>query len=200
MGRYGGKYWSVGFGDFSRFGATDAQYRYLKSLFKRDFRGEGLTQAEASDKIEEGLELRSKDRSELSDIADQMFSLFMKRAIEAANAAGDKWLAEHPEAEFVVSTPDGLVEVHGPIGKATITAPKKGSALAKWMNEHGLNDRRDPKTLAFHYKHQERLEGELQLVCCIAALEVLMEARTEIGDIRVVYRCDDEDFRFKAAA
>jgi hypothetical protein len=200
MARRGGKYWSVGFGDFSRFGATDAQYRYLKSLFKKDFRGEGLTQAQASDMIEDGLELRSKDRSELSTIADQMFSLYMKRAIEAANLAGDKWLAEHPEPEFVISTSNGLMEVHGSIGKASITAPKRGSALAKWMSEHGLNDRRDPKTLAFHYKHQERMEGELQLVCCIAALDVLMEARTEIGDIRVIYRCDDEQYRFKAAA
>lgn len=200
MARQGGKYWNLGSGDWSRFGATDAQYRYLKSLFKRDFRGEGLTQARASELIEEGLELRSKDRSELSTIADQMFSLYMKRAIEAANAAGDEWLAAHPEPEFVISTPHGLREVHGPIGKASITAPKKGSALAKWMFEHGLNDRREPKTLSFHYKHQERLEGELQLVCCIAALEVLMEARTEIGDIRVVYRCEDEDYRLPKAA
>ena len=129
-----------------------------------------------------------------------MFSLYMKRAIEAANAAGDKWLAEHPEVEFVVSTPEGLTEVRGPIGRASITAPKKGSGLAKWMHEHGLNDRRDPKTLTFHYKYQERLEGELQLACCIAALEKLMEARTEIGDIRVIYRCDDQDFRLSAAA
>ncbi|MDW9478790.1 hypothetical protein GOB57_08735 [Sinorhizobium meliloti] len=200
MGRYGGKYWSVGLGDRSRLGATDAQLRYLKSLFKRDFRGEGLTQGQASDLIEQGLEQRAKDRSELPDIVDQMFSLYMKRAIEAANAAGDKWLAEHPEVEFVVSTPEGLAEVRGPIGRAFITAPKKGSGLAKWMSEHGLNDRRDPKALAFHYKYQQRLEGELQLACCIAALEVLMEARTEIGDIRVNYRCDDENFRLAAAA
>lgn len=199
MGRYGGKYWNLGMQDTSLLGASDQQLRFLRSLYGRDFRGEGLTQGRASELIEEGLELRSKDRSGLSDIADQMFTQYMKRAIEAANAAGDKWLAKHPEALFVVKTHEGLTEVHGAIGHAFITAPKKGSGLAKWLAEHSFNDRRSPKVLPFQYKHQDRLEGELQLACCIAALRVFNEAKTEIGDIRVVYRCDDEDFKLEAA-
>jgi hypothetical protein len=200
MARYGGRNWNVGFADRSQDGVSDAQLRLLRSLYGKDFRGLGYTKGQASALIQEGYHLRSINRSGLPDIADQMFSMYMRRAIEAANEAGDVWLAEHQKVQFVVSTPQGMVEVHGPIGEASITAPKRGSGLAKWINEHGLNDRRNIKHLAVHHKYQDRLEGELQLACAIAALRVFEEAKTEVGDIRVIYRCDNADFQIPVAA
>jgi hypothetical protein len=196
----GGKNWNLGFSDRSQDGVSDAQLRLLRSLWGKDFRGEGLTKGRASDLIEEGYHNRAINKSGLTDLADQMFSMYMRRAIEAANEAGDWWVAGHPKAEFHVSTPNGPVGVHGPIGHAHITAPKKGSGLAKWINEHGFNDRRNLKQLALHHRYQDRLEGELQLVCAIAALKVFEEAKTEIGGIRVIFRCESEDYNLPAAA
>nr|WP_250807970.1 hypothetical protein [Neorhizobium tomejilense] len=193
-----GKYWNVGMYDRSENGATDSQLRYLKSIYGRDMRGMGLTQGKASDLIEKGLAERADAKSGLTSIADQMFTNYMKRAISAANAAGEAWLAEHKDIQFAVSTPEGLVAVHGPIGYAYITAPKRGSKLAKWLSEHGFNDRRNTKVLSLHHRFTERLEGELQLKCCIAALKVFREALSDIGDIRIVYHCDDENFQLAA--
>ena len=195
---YGGKLWNVGLADRSKLGATDSQLRYLQSIYGRDFRGMGLTQGEAGDKIDEGLAERAARGSSLTDIADQMFTLYMKRAIDAANAAGEAWLKKHREPQFVVMTQDGLMAVHAPIGHAHITAPKRGSGLAKWLEEHGFNDRRNPKVLSLHHRYTERLEGDLLLKCAIAGLTVLREAKTEIGDIRIVYHCDDENFKLAA--
>lgn len=196
----GGRHWNVGFSDWTRDGVSDAQLRMLRSLYGKDFSGEGLTKGRASDLIDEGFRNRSNDKSGLTDIADQMFSMYMRRAIEAANEAGDWWVAGHPKVEFVVSTPKGPVGVHGAIGTAYITAPKKGSGLAKWIAEHGFNDRRNLKQLALHHRYQDRLEGELQLVCAIAALKVFEEAKTEVGGIRVVFRCESQDYQLPEAA
>lgn len=184
--------------DRDQFGATDDQLRYLRSIWGRDFRGEGLTQRQASDKIDEGLAQRAMANSSLTGLADKMFTMYMKRAIDAANTAGEAWLKKNPEPQFVVITADGPVAVHGPVGHAHITAPKRGSGLAKWLEEHGFNDRRNPKELSLQHRFKERLEGELLLQCAIAALEVLREAQSENGDIRIVYRCDDEDFKLAA--
>lgn len=194
-----GKYWNLGLYDRSQLGASDSQLRYLQSLYGRSFRGHGLTAAEASRLIEEGLEKRGASRSGLSTVADQIFTHMMKRAIEEANAAGDAWLAKHPDPKFIVNTAEGPVAVHGKIGYAYITAPKRGSGLAKWLEEHGFNDRRNQKVLSIHHRHAERLEGELLLECAIAALRVLMGAQAEIGEIRVLYRCEEEGFRRAAA-
>jgi hypothetical protein len=193
-----GRYWNVGMYDRSLLAATDSQLRYLQSIYGKDMRGRGLTMEKASELISEGLAARAESRSGLTDIADQMFTNYMKRAINAANAAGDGWIAANPEVQFVISTPEGLVGVHGPIGHAYITAPKSSSKLARWLKEHEFNDRRNMKALVVHHRYTERLEGDLQLRCCIAALNVLREAQSEIGDIRIVYHCDDENFSLAA--
>jgi hypothetical protein len=180
----GGKNWNLGFSDRSQDGVSDAQLRLLRSLWGKDFRGEGLTKGRASDLIEEGYHNRAINKSGLTDIAE----------------AGDWWVAGHPNVEFVVATPKGPIGLHGAIGNAYITAPKKGSGLAKWIAEHGFNDRRNLKQLALHHRYQDRLEGELQLVCAIAALKVFEEAKTEIGGIRVVFRCESQDYKLPEAA
>jgi hypothetical protein len=194
----GGRYWNLGLADTSQLGATDSQYRKLKSLYKKDYRGSGLTREKASELIEKGLEEKALEKTGLSSMADQLFTHLMKRAIEAANEAGDAWLAEHPEPLFVVSTPEGLLGVHDTVGHAVITAPKKGSGLAKWLIEHEFDDRRNSRIMPLDHKHVDRLEGGLHLAACIAALDVLREAETEIGDIRIIFHCDQEDFKLAA--
>lgn len=196
---YRGKYWNLGLQDPSRLAATDRQLLYLRALYGRDHRGMGLTRQQASDLIDQGLEKRSSEREGLTDIADQLFSHMMKRAVEAANAAGEKWLKENPEALFVLNTADGYVGVHGEIGSAYITAPKKGSGLDKWLRKHRFSDRRAPKALPLEHRFAGRYEGRLQLACCVAALDVFRRAGGETGDIRVVYLADREDANASAA-
>jgi hypothetical protein len=135
-------------------------------LYGRDHRGDGLTVAAASDLISKGMKQKEESRKGLSSIADQMFSRFMAKAIDAANAAGEEWLWKNSKPLFKVTTSDGPVSVHGFVGRAYITAPKKGSGLAKWLEEHGYDDRRSSKELVIHHRFVERLEAELHLVCC----------------------------------
>ena len=191
----GGRYWNVGFSDRSKAGATDRQLRYLRSLYARDFRGEGLTQGKAAEMIEEGLELRSKERNGISDIADQLFTHLIKRATEAANEAGKLWLLKNPRPKFTIKSLDQHIPVHGIVGIAYITAPKKGSGLANWMNKHGFNDLRNKKELVIHHRYTEKMEAELHLACCDAALSVLRESTSETGDLRIIFKCDREDFK-----
>lgn len=192
-----GRHWNVGLQDRSQLSATDKQLRMLRSLYKKDFRGEGLTVGRASDLIDEGMKARAEDKSGLSSIEDQLFSHYLNKATEAANKAGDAWLAAHPEPEFVIHTADGYLGVHGIVGHVYITAPKKGSGLAKWMREHGFDDRRDTKAMLFQHKFADRPEVELQMACCVAALDVL-RVLPEYGDMRVIVHADRQDFKFAA--
>jgi hypothetical protein len=200
--RYGssGKLWNVGMYDTSRLSATDSQFRYLLALYGRDFRGEGLTVGDASQRIEEGQRLREISRDGNPDMADQLFTNIVRRMTNAANEAGRKWLEANPEPDFEINF-DGLrIGVHGMIGAAYLTSPKKGSALYRWMVDHEFDDRRNKHMFPIPHEYTERLEGELQLACCIAALDVFRERTADTAGVRVMFRCDRKNFRYKAAA
>ena len=190
-----GKYWNVGFSDTTQAGATERQLRYLRSLYGRDFRGKGLTQGQANKLIEDGIEAKSNERDGVTNITDQLFSHLMRKAIKAANEAGDAWLSQHPDPLFYIKNKDNNIPVHGMVGTAYITAPKKSSGLGKWLRANDLHDARNTKELSIHHKYSERLEAELQLACCDAALTVLRESTSEIGDLRIIFKCDRENFK-----
>jgi len=187
----GGKYWNLGLSDRNRLPATRRQHFYLQKLTGIDHRGRGLTVAQASDLIDDALLERSRRQASLTKVGEQLFAAIYQRAVEAANKAGEMWLEQNPETKFVVHDPETgeNIGVHGEIGIAWITWPKRGSDLYKWLMENLY----DGQNKVFHIPHryEDRLEGGLQLACTKAAYDVFRKSGTSIGDIRLMYRAEE---------
>lgn len=188
----GGKYHNVGLSEPGRLSATDRQLLLLRRLDRRDYRGKGLTRDQASDLIEQAIERQAEDRKENTSMEDKLFHALRDKAIKAANEAGEKWMKDHPTIQFVVNDPQAgqPIGVHGAIGKAWITWPKRGSALYKWAMEYDFEGQK--KVMHIAHRFSERLEAELLFVCERAAYEVYRKSASSIGDIKLLAMSDIE--------
>jgi hypothetical protein len=188
-GRYG-KYWNVGLSDTGRLGATHRQLFKLGKLDRRDYRGKGLTRDQASELIEELEEKRAREKAGLGDVADKMFSAMMTKARSAANEAGDRWMKEHPEPLFIINDPDSQqpIGVHGMLGSAWLTWPKRGTDIYKWMIENNFDGQK--QVLYIEHKYVHRREVELLIACELAAINVFKASGQSLGDIRLKFRCE----------
>lgn len=198
-GRYG-KYWNVGLSEPGRLQATRRQLFKLSKLDQRNYRGKGLTVDQASDLIEELEAKRERDRAGLGDVAEKMYSAMMKKAKQAANAAGDEWLKAHPDPLFIVNDPESQkpIGVHGLIGSAWLTWPKKGTDIYKWMNDNNFDGQR--KVLYIEHRYAHRLEVELLIACELAAIRVFKESGQPLGDIKLQFRCEHPEQLNRQAA
>lgn len=189
-GRYG-KYWNVGLSDTGRLGATRRQLFKLGKLDRRDYRGKGLTRDQASELIEELEEKRARERAGLGDVADKMFSAMMTKARSAANEAGDKWMKAHPDPLFIIDDTDEKqpIGVHGMIGTAWLTWPKRGTDIYKWMIENNYDGQK--QVLYIEHKYVHRKEVELLIACERAAIKVFKDSGQPLGDIRLKFRCEN---------
>lgn len=195
-----GKYWNVGLSDTGRLGATRRQLFRLSKLDRRDYRGKGLTRDEASDLIEELEAKREQERAGLGDVAEKMFAAMMKKATQSANAAGEKWLKEHPEPRFIVYDPESqkTIGVHGMIGSAWLTWPRRGTDIYKWMIENNYDGQKNVLLIEHRYAH--RLEVELLIACERAAIEVFRSSGQNIGDIKLRFKCEHPEMVGRQAA
>lgn len=184
MAYRGGKYWNVGLSDPGRLSATKRQLFFLRSLTKIDHRGKGLTRDAASDLIDKAITEREERREGITQVQDQMYAALVKAAARAANAAGEKWLEEHPEPEFHIYDPKTKesVGIHGRIGSVHITWPPKGQ-FHKWLRAN-LHDGHT-KFIQIPHHFSERLEADLKLAVETAAFEVLRSAGNTAG-IRLI--------------
>lgn len=187
----GGKNWNLGLSDPGRLGATQRQFWQLQKLTGEDHRGRGLTRDRASEIIAEALKNKKSRKEGITGVAEKMFNALYSRAVEEANLAGDQWMKDHPEPLFSIADPETgeKIGVHGTIGAAWITWPKVGSDFHKWLIDNIYDGRK--KTVPIPHRHVTRLEGELLLACESAAYEVLKKSSASIGDIRLMYRCED---------
>lgn len=187
----GGRYWNVGLSEWGQLRATLRQLNKLQMLTGRSYRGKGLTRDDALELIEAAMNEREASKEGLSSMAEQLFGGLYKRAIDSANAAGAKWLNENPEVLFAVEDPETKekIGVHGTIGRAWITWPKRGTDLYKWLVDHMYDGQK--KELRVEHYYTDRLEGELQLACETAALEVFRRSGANVGDINVMYRTEN---------
>jgi len=181
---YSGRYWNVGLSDPGRLNATQRQLFYLRYLTNVDHRGKGLTRDAASELIDKALADREERRADITQVQDQMYAALVKSAARAANAAGEKWLEEHPEPQFWIYDQKSKesVAVHGRIGSAHITWPPKGQ-FHKWLR-HNLHDGQT-KSIQIPHHFSERLEADLKLAAESAAFEVLRSAGNTAG-IRLI--------------
>jgi hypothetical protein len=181
---FGGRYWNVGLSDPGRLNATKRQLFFLRWLTKVDHRGKGLTRDAASDLIDKALTEREERRGDVTQVQDQMYATLVKSAARAANAAGEKWLAEHPEPVFFIYDPKSKesVGVHGRVGSAHISWPPKGN-FHKWLRQN-LHEGHT-KSIQIPHHFSERLEADLRLAAESAAYEVLRSAGNTAG-IRLI--------------
>ncbi|NTF17522.1 hypothetical protein G6L37_03865 [Agrobacterium rubi] len=195
-----GKYWNVGLSDTGRLGATRRQIFRLQKLDRRDYRGKGLTRDQASDLIEELEAKREQERAVLGDVAGKMYAAMMKKATQSANAAGEAWLKDHPDPLFIVNDPESQIPIgiHGMIGSAWLTWPKRGTDIYKWMLENNYDGQKH--TLLIEHRHAHRLEVELLLECERAAIDVFRNSGQNIGDIRLKFRCEHPELIGRQAA
>lgn len=195
-----GRYWNVGLSDTGRLGATRRQLFRLNKLDRRDYRGKGLTRDEASDLIEELEAMREQERATLGDVAEKMYSALMKKAKQSANAAGEQWLKANPEPLFIVNDPESAtpIGVHGMIGTAWLTWPKRGTDIYKWMIEHNYDGQKNVLLIEHRYAH--RLEVGLLLACEQAAIEVFRASGQNLGDIRLKFKCEHPELLGRQAA
>lgn len=201
MARYQsrGKLWNVGLSDPGRLPATSSQLwaLHLLSRRKEDFRGKGHTRDEASAMIRKlSSELEEEKRGlEGGTMHDAMFDAMMRKAVRAASAAGDHWLAEHPDPVFSLFEPSSgqHLPVFGAIGHAYIAWPQKKSPFAQWLKRHNLGGQ--TVFVPVPHAHVGRLELDLQIACEAAALRVL-EAQSVTG-LKLMVR---EDPSIRSAA
>lgn len=186
----GGKYWNLGLSDHGRLGATQQQLWTLRRLTGEDHRGKGLTRDRASELIEQAIEAKEARKEGLTGVAEQFFTAVYKKAVQAANRAGDDWMRRNQEPVFSIKDGESgeRVGVHGSIGAAWISWPKAGTTFHKWMMEHIYDGQK--KVVRIPHRYAERLEGHLVLACERAAFEVLKSSGTSVGDIRLFYRCE----------
>jgi len=195
-----GKYWNVGLSDTGRLSATRRQLFRLSKLDRRDYRGKGLTRDEASDLIEELEAKREQERATLGDVAEKMYAAMMKKATMAANIAGENWLKAHPDPLFIVYDSDSKkpIGVHGAIGSAWLTWPRRGTDIYKWMIENNYDGQKSVLLIEHRYAH--RLEVELLLACERAAIDVFRASGQNIGDIRLKFKCEHPELLMRQAA
>jgi hypothetical protein len=195
-----GRYWNVGLSDTGRLSATRRQLFRLSKLDRRDYRGKGLTRDEASDLIDELEARRERERATLGDVADKMFAAMMKKAVQMANAAGEQWIKEHPEPLFIVDDPEthSPIGVHGMIGSAWLTWPRRGTDIYKWMIDNNYDGQKH--TLYIEHRFAHRLEVELLIACEKAAIDVFRSSGQNIGDIRLKFRCEHPELIGRQAA
>lgn len=188
MARFGGKYWNLGLSNSGLLSATEKQHFMLKRLTGIDHRNKGLTVEAAAELIAEALKKRKTMDTPLTNIGEQLLASIFRQATEAANEAGDKWVAEHPAVQFVITDPDTKtsIGVHGEIGKAWITWPQKGNTFYKWLSREMYDGQR--KEIRIPHRYTARLEGDLQLACERAAYEVFIGSGSPVGDIKLMYR------------
>jgi hypothetical protein len=188
----GGRYWNVGLSDTSRLAATDRQLwaLHLLSGRKEDFRGKGLTRGEASEKIRELTEQQEDSKRQLDSggVQDAMFRAFHKKAVRAANAAGDKWMEEHPEALFAIHDPAAGTDVgvHGALGVAYVAWPPRKTPFGAWLERNFF----DGQTVRVNIPHDyaDRLERDLLIACEGAALRTLQESG--VSGLKLMVRDD----------
>ena len=185
----GGRYWNVGLSETGRLSATKRQLFLLAKLDRRDYRGKGLTRAEASALIEERLVERDIRNAALGDVAEKMFGAMLTKAIQEANAAGDRWMEKHAEPLFIVNDPESSqpIGVHGVIGEAWLTWPKRGTPIYKWMIDNNFDGQKTK--LYIEHKYVHRLEVELLIACEKAAIDVYRRSGQPLGDIKLKFRC-----------
>lgn len=99
------------------------------------------------------------------------FDAIMNEAREAANAAGDKWIAEHTKPAYAVmqgnQVVDTLLDVCG-FGFVQVT--DKRTSFAKYLKkvQNGYNE-----TIQLNHKHRGRQEWSLNEVTAYAIAGVL---------------------------
>jgi hypothetical protein len=186
-----GRYWKVGLSDPGRLRATDKQLRYLKRLDRRDYSNKGLTVDQASDLIDELVARRSEAQGELGSVAERMFNALYKKAVDEANAAGAAWLQRHPNPIFIIHDPDDPAPrgVHGQIGAAWLSYPKRGTPLYKWIENTMYDGQKKVMNIAHRYAH--RPEVGLQLACERAAIQTY-RAGGLADDVKLFFRCSGD--------
>lgn len=191
MGYGYGRYWKVGLSDTGRLRATPRQLALLKRLDRRDYSGKGLTVDQASALIDDMLARRAEAREELGSVAEKMFNALYKKAVDAANAAGAAWLERHPKPLFIIHDPDSPspIGVHGQIGTAWLTYPKRGTPLYKWIESTMFDGQKKVMNIAHRYVHRQ--EVGLQLACERAAIEAYRLAG-QAEDVRLQFRCSGD--------
>lgn len=194
MARYGsrGRLWNFGLSDEGKLSATERQHGTLRALTGIDHRNRGLTVDEADRLIEKAQKEREKATEDLTDMAEKLLAPIFNQAVEAANAAGDQWIADNPTIKFHIADPDTKTElpIYGEIGRAWITWPKPSSPFYKWLVKN-MNDGQKSEVLIPH-RHVRRMEGELQLACMRAAYTVFRNSGNSLGDMRLMYRSEDK--------
>lgn len=187
----GGRYWNLGLSNPGLLSATQKQLFYLQRLTGKNYAGKGLTVDAAADLIDQALKEKEEKRAGLTSIAEQLYSGLYKKAVDAANKAGEEWLKANSEAKFAVVDPGSntRIGVHGTIGRAWVTWPNRGSDFYKWLIKDMYDGQK--KEIRFAHKYTDRLEGELQLACERAAYEVLKRSGTSIGNIKLMYKAED---------
>lgn len=174
--RYGsqGRYWNVGLSEPGRLAATARQLRALWYLSDRkvDYRSKGLTRDEASEEIRRLSEEREERQKHEDPGAMQhaMFRAAMRRAIRAANAAGDAWMAQHPEPLFRIYDPETQTfePVHGVMGYAYLSWPPRRSPFGVWLRENHYEGQ--IVSVPVPHSYMDRRERDLQIACEAAAL------------------------------
>lgn len=186
-----GRYWKVGLSDPGRLRATQKQLNYLKRLDRRDYTNKGLTVDQASELIDELLARQEESRREIGGVAERMFNALYPKAVAEANAAGADWLKRHPEPLFIIHDPDDPAPkgVHGQIGAAWLTYPKRGTPLYKWIENTMYDGQKKVMNIAHRFVH--RPEVGLQIVCERAAMQVY-RAAGQADDIRLQFRCSGD--------
>lgn len=195
----GGKNWNVGFSNRGLDGASQKQLFLLQRLTGVSHAGKGLTVDAASELIDKALEEKEKRQAGLTDMAGKLYSSLYKKAIDAANKAGEEWLKNNPDIKFGVIDPEtkNLVGVHGSIGRAWITWPNRDCDFYKWLNKEMYDGQR--KEIRLAHRYIDRMEGELQLACERAAFEVFKRSGTPVGNIRLLYRAEEPEDLQEAA-
>lgn len=170
-----GKYWNVGLSEPGRQAATNKQLWTLHLLSGRkiDYRGKGLTRDQASELITKLRQERS-EASQTSIMRDAMFEAVYRKALSAADKAGDQWFEEHPEPVFRIHDPQSGISigVHDRIGDVFIVWPKD-TVFGRWLRQNARNGQYDYVYLP--HKYFGRPEFGLQKATTEAAKEVLSD-------------------------
>ncbi len=162
--------------------ATSRQTWAIRTLGGGDVRGENLTRAQASERIQALLNAKGVTPQAPRSATDDKFGEIIKAAGEAANAAGDKWLeTAQPmfrvvEHAHVLDDTSPIVKDHGTIldvcAIVYIAITDRRTAFARWVKKT-QNGRSYSVRIPFRYsKRQER--GLLE-ACYGAAIRVLRE-------------------------
>lgn len=139
----------------------------------RDIRKEGLTMKQASDIIAQLLVSKPETNTKIIASPKKSFQTIMKDAENAANLAGDAWMATAKPAWVVVDSQGknlGYAPMLDVCGIVYIRVVDKRTSFAKWLatRQDGYNN-----IVLMNHKYKHRQEKSLGEACCRAAIEVM---------------------------